>query len=111
MGGLSNSSGRVEMRFHGEWGTICDDRWTLNNSDVVCRQLGFAAAEVTFAKSIFGEGSGFVWSTNLQCNGSESSLLECKEIPKTEEINCNHENEVGVLCKGKGTGIGFIVSF
>ncbi|KAJ8034690.1 hypothetical protein HOLleu_21636 [Holothuria leucospilota] len=108
--GFLNSSGRIEVRIHGEWGAMCGFRWTLNNSDVVCRQLGFAAADVTFVKSFFGEGSGFVWSTTVHCNGNESSLLECKKLSKIEEINCNHENEVGVLCNGKRNLFGFVLS-
>ncbi|KAJ8034688.1 hypothetical protein HOLleu_21633 [Holothuria leucospilota] len=108
--GFSNSSGRIEVRFHGEWGTMCDDRWTLNNSDVVCRQLGFAAADVTFTKSFFGKGPGFVWSTNVHCKGNESSLLECKHWSRIEEKNCNQGNEVGVQCKGKRNRFGYVLS-
>ena len=42
--GISNSSytrGRLEVYYSGQWGTVCDDYWSLTNTRVACRQLGF----------------------------------------------------------------------
>jgi len=41
VGGAMAFEGRVEICLDGTYGTICDDYWTANAAEVVCRQLGY----------------------------------------------------------------------
>ena len=47
-GGSSEREGRVEICIDQIWGTICDTAWDSQDSDVVCKQLGFPSLGVMF---------------------------------------------------------------
>ncbi|KAM8902506.1 HHIP-like protein 1 [Spinachia spinachia] len=96
--GLSNR-GRVEIFIRGEWGTVCDDLFTSKAGAVVCRQLGFAGALAVMKRAALGEAERGVriLLDDVECEGEEGSLLECKRS-RVGKHNCSHGEDVGVVC-------------
>ena len=43
----------------------------------------------------FGEGERLIGMDDVQCVGSESSLLDCSH---TKDHNCRHYEDAGVTC-------------
>ncbi|XP_036941411.1 deleted in malignant brain tumors 1 protein-like isoform X1 [Acanthopagrus latus] len=97
--GASQCSGRVEVFYKSQWGTVCDDEWEMANGDVVCRQLGCGHAVSTPTNAHFGRGSGPIWLDNVECTGQESALSHCHHNGFGEN-NCGHGEDAGVICLG-----------
>ena len=74
VGGSSVFEGRVEILHDGQWGTVCDDSWDLDDANVVCQQLfGMNALESRCCAS-FGYGSDPIWMDDVHCIGTEDAL-------------------------------------
>ncbi|KAL4227454.1 scavenger receptor [Mactra antiquata] len=96
--GPNNYSGRVEVYVTGvnKWGTICDDYWDVDDAIVVCRQLGYYGG-TPLRKAPYGPGTGPIWFDNMKCKGNESKLFDCSHRGIGTH-NCNHTEDVGVVC-------------
>ena len=89
--------GRVEVYYNGEWGTVCDDRWDLNDAQVVCRQLGFGPAVATRSRAFYGEGNGRIWLDDVSCVGTELNIEDCSHNGWGNH-DCDHGLDAGVQC-------------
>ncbi len=122
--GSSKLEGRVEVCNSGQWGTVCDDDFDTADARVVCQQLGYNGSSMMFFYCVlfqffvlcstnivtvvrrccsdysFGQGKGSIVLDNLSCNGTELSLFECGHAG-VNNSNCDHFEDVGVLCSSK----------
>ncbi|XP_061862488.1 antigen WC1.1 isoform X5 [Colius striatus] len=97
--GTGPCSGRVEVKHEEQWGTVCDGDWTIEDAEVVCKQLQCGSAVKALNRAPFGEGSGPTWLYRLDCRGDESALWNCSHSG-WGAFNCPHYFDTGVICSG-----------
>nr|XP_055046310.1 deleted in malignant brain tumors 1 protein-like [Misgurnus anguillicaudatus] len=99
VGGSNSCAGRVEIYYKAEWATMCSDYWDITAASVLCMQLGCDSNPDTIRGAYFGPGSGTIWKVNIDCSGSESTVLTCSRMA-IYDPNCNHNEDIGVICRG-----------
>lgn len=95
--GGSPTSGRVEIFYNGIWGIICDDQWDISDAIVICRMRGFSNATGAPRGAAYGEGSGRIWLTDVECTGEEATIWECKKS-EWGKHSCGHAEAASVEC-------------
>ncbi|MGH0134729.1 UNVERIFIED_CONTAM: hypothetical protein FKN15_059963 [Acipenser sinensis] len=97
VGGPDSCSGRVELQYDGQWGTVCDRYWDLQDATVLCKQLNCGYAVSVPRQAWFGKGSGDVRADIFDCDGSETHISNCS-ISAWGRGACTHSNDAGVNC-------------
>ncbi|XP_073250639.1 uncharacterized protein [Porites lutea] len=91
-------AGRVEVFYDGQWGTVCDDAWDINDANVVCRQLDLSqSATNAWSSAYYGQGSGPIWIDDVACSGNESHIYDCRHRGWGNN-NCTHSRDASLQC-------------
>ena len=69
--------GRVEVNYAGIWGTVADRNWNIRNGHVICKQLGYKEAVAVYTEAKYGQGTGVVWLSDVNCTGTEQNISNC----------------------------------
>ena len=95
--GDDEGTGRVEVFYDGEWGTVCDDLWDSYDAEVVCRELDFEGGEA-LGMAYYGQGAGPIWLDSVECMGDEEGLFDCRHQPWGDH-DCSHTEDASVRCR------------
>ncbi|XP_014731748.1 PREDICTED: LOW QUALITY PROTEIN: deleted in malignant brain tumors 1 protein-like, partial [Sturnus vulgaris] len=99
-GGDSPCAGRVEVKLQGQWGSVGDERWDMDDAEVVCQHLGCGSAAGAYsARERFGVGDGPVSLLYVNCNGDETILWDCY-ITGWGPFTNFHDLDTAVVCQG-----------
>ena len=101
--GAQRCEGRVEVKYQGEWGTMNDHSWSLEEAAVLCRQLECGAAINASRGAHFGPGIRPIWFHCIYCTGTESSLMECSypSLKDHRPEGLSHQGDAKAVCSGK----------
>ena len=91
----------MEVYHNGEWSTVCDDGWDLDDAQVVCNELGLGPAIAARHNVSYGQGDGKIWLDNLKYIGTELRIRMCSHSGWGVK-NCNHSKDAGVQCSVPG---------
>ena len=105
--------GRVEVAYHGEWGTVCDDRMDVAGNlapALACRMMGYADGRMVLNENSpdFNRSDTKIWLDDLRClpgsvewtAGERGRLDQCWHTGTVGLNNCTHREDLWVQCTG-----------
>lgn len=99
--GSNENIGYVYVHSNDTYKKICGDNFTLTDADVVCRKIGIETNKnaTIYYGNKFTSGRNYI--KDLQCNGDEADLQDCKSLPwDMISTSCNKSNSaVSVNCR------------
>ena len=99
---INRDTGLLEIYLDG-WGYVCDDYWSTEASDTVCRQLGHRRSSFTSTGSYYDNYDFKI--DDVQC---KSNLFHIDECTYETTHNCYSSEHIEVQCE---SGITFCTTF
>ncbi len=120
-----NVMGKVEVCINSVWYTICDHYWTVNEANVVCKQLGYSQGRyISYSSLVFiymimfftlyicaatvlhtSISSNYsvtpIGIYRMQCTGYEDTIWNC-EYSLENNNNCLNENGAAAMVQCTG---------
>jgi len=104
VGGEKPIEGRIEVKYQGDWGSVCgDEMWSLTDAKVFCRSVGLPEATYALRYREFGRITGSVWMNGLKCHGGEVSLADCTYNDWVDQRDSCYYSANAVCGKPEGT--------
>ncbi|XP_052783699.1 protein bark beetle-like isoform X2 [Mya arenaria] len=98
--GATEFEGRLELNFTGEFGTVCSEGWTEQNSALACQQLGltFNPEYGTPSQIMFPSPSVPILMSHVSCDQLDTDMRECRALHEGEFV-CDHTKDVFLRCQ------------
>ena len=95
-------SGRLEVRDGSTWYSICDDGWTMRNTDVACGELGLGRAVTHYSKydTLSDLDAIDMLLNDVSCVGNENTIFACLGGLGLDPPVCETHETVGITCSG-----------
>jgi len=90
----------------GDYYPVCDQQWSIDDAEVVCKELGYPSArratiQSFFAHELYEALSPITGFNRLDCVGSESSVLGCGNSNSLSVEVDSCQGLAGVICGSK----------
>ena len=99
-GGSSYNEGIVEVNYNGRWGSVCYYGWDELKANIVCKQLGYKSAELSY----FGaRPKADIILDYIICSNNDTMLASCGQYGFGTKLACNYFSQYivpGVKCHG-----------
>lgn len=92
---VTGTNNILEVFYNNEWRGVCDDSFDTADAQVACRSMGKTL--VRYVGDVTTSSSAF-WLDDLQCRGTESSLMECSASPVGSH-DCSASEHVTLECR------------
>ena len=98
--GSNPLEGRLEICFNRAWGTVCNTKFSNEDANATCNQLGFPfnGTELLNANDLSPVRSGPIFLDEVACHGSETRLEMCGATHGL--YSCTHNEDTAIRCIG-----------